>query len=368
VADKSLTSSSQLRAKYLTTFFNEAKDYLEITSGLEHNDALIEAIHHAQHEKGLSMKAFAQTEEYKGLVADSKNDLSEHVKNIGYQDQLIIDANGVVLFSITNPYLVGQNLFSDTAFQASRLTATIKKSFREGKILFSDLERFKPSGNTISGFFVKTIKKDNQVMGADVVQFSVDQLNNMIGDVGGYGETGDAFILGSDLYLRTATRFGDNSEVLTKRVVNTKSKMWKDYINHINEPAFLVSHELEKEKVSTYNSDNKVKYVLGIYRYLKTLEPYGVKWALFEEIEHNEAFAYARRLSDYVKVSFILTFLLVFLISILVTRWFVSPIKHLSSWGKEVASGKLELKTIKAPRNEIGEMKDTFITLVNSLF
>jgi len=55
VADKSLTSSSQLRAKYLTTFFNEAKDYLEITSGLEHNDALIEAIHYAQHEKGISI-------------------------------------------------------------------------------------------------------------------------------------------------------------------------------------------------------------------------------------------------------------------------------------------------------------------------
>ncbi|RLD90174.1 MAG: histidine kinase [Bacteroidetes bacterium] len=366
VADKSLTSSSQLRAKYLTTFFNEAKDYLEITSGLEHNDELIDTIHNVLHERGMSMKAFAQTEEYSRLVSGSKNDLSEHVKNIGYQDQLIIDANGVVLFSITNPYLVGQNLFTDTAFQSSRLVVTIKKSFREGKILFSDLERFRPSGNSISGFFVKTIKNKDQVVGADVVQFSVDQLNNIIGDVGGYGESGDAFILGSDLYLRTATRFGDNSEILTKRVVNTKSKKWKDYINHINEPAFLVSHELEKEKVSTYNSDNKVKYVLGIYRYLKSLEPYGVKWALFEEIEHNEAFAYARRLSDYVKLSFVLTFLLVFLISILVTRWFVSPIKHLSSWGKEVASGKLELKTIKAPKNEIGELKDTFITLVNS--
>lgn len=367
VTDKSLTSSSQLRAKYLTTFFNEAKDYLEITSSLEDNDKIIEQIHQILKTRGISMKEFAKTDEYKQLVAGLKDDLAQHIKNIGYQDQLIIDANGVVLFSVTNPYIIGLNIFTNPSFQNSRLTNTIKKSFQEDKVLFSDLERFKPSGNTISGFFVKTIKNGNKaVTGADVVQFPVDQLNKIIGDVGGYGETGDAFILGSDLYLRTATRFGDNSEILTKRVVNTKSKMWKDYINHINEPAFLVSHELNEEKVSTYNSDNKVKYVLGIYRYLKSLEPYGVRWALFEEIEHNEAFAYARRLSDYVKVSFILTFLLVFLVSILVTRWFVSPIKHLSSWGKEVASGKLELKTIKAPKNEIGEMKDTFITLVNS--
>lgn len=366
VTDKSLTSSSLLRAKYLATFFNEAKDYLEITSGLEDNDKLIDSIHKALSSKGISMKVFAQTDEYKNLVSGLKNDLKEHLVNIGYQDQIIVDANGEVLFSVTNPYLIGQNIFADTLYKTSRLTNTIKRSFREDKILFSDLERFKPSGNTISGFFIKTIKTGNQITGADVVQFSVDQLNKIIGEVGGYGETGDAFILGSDLYLRTATRFGYNSEILTKRVVNTKTKMWKDYINHINEPSFLISHELDKEKVSTYNSDNNVKYVLGIYRYLDSLEPYGVKWALFEEIEHDEAFAYARRLSDYVKLSFILTFLLVLLVSILVTRWFVSPIKHLSSWGKEVASGKLEIKTIKAPKNEIGEMKDTFKTLVNS--
>ncbi len=367
ITDKSLNSSSQLRSKYLTTFFNESRDYLNITSSVEDNDILIKKIHDEAKAKGIPIEQFVKTADYRKAVDELNKDLQSYIKEVGYQDQLIIDSAGNILFSVHNKNIVGHNLFTEKEFLSSRFTKALKSAFENDKIVFSDLERFSPSGNTISGFMIKPIKNDaHNIVGADVIQFSVDRLNKIIGDVGGYGETGNAFILGEDLYLRTATRFGDTKDILTKRIVNEKTKAWKDYIDHSDEPAFLNAHELDKEKVSTYNSDNKEKYVLGIYRYLKELEPFGVHWALFEEIEHNEAFAYARKLSDYVKISFILTFLLVFLVSILVTRWFVSPIKQLSSWGKEVASGKLDLKNIKAPKNEIGEMKDTFSTLVKT--
>ena len=367
VTDKSLNSSSQLRSKYLTTFFNEARDYLNITSSVEDNDVLIKNIHQAAKNRNLSIKDFVKTDEYSSLISGLNKDLRSYIKEVGYQDQLIIDSAGNVLFSVHNTNIIGDNLFTENKYLASRFAKALKKAYQEDKVIFSDMERFAPSGNTISGFLIKPIKNSaGNIVGADVIQFSVDRLNKIIGDVGGYGETGNAFILGDDLYLRTATRFGDSKDMLTKRIVNDKTKQWKDFIEHAGEPAFLNAHELDKEKVSTYNSDNKDKYVLGIYRYLKDLEPLGVHWALFEEIEHNEAFAYARRLSDYVKISFLLTFILVFLVSILVTRWFVSPIKHLSSWGKEVASGKLDLKNIKAPKNEIGEMKDTFNKLVKT--
>jgi len=93
----------------------------------------------------------------------------------------------------------------------------------------------------------------------------------------------------------------------------------------------------------------------------------GVNWVLIEEIEHSEAFAYARKLSDIVKLSFLITIIVVFLTSILVTRWFVNPIKQLSSWAKQVGIGHLSNKFIKAPHNEIGEMVETFNRLVNSL-
>merc|ERR1711991_968768 len=58
---------------------------------------------------------------------------------------------------------------------------------------------------------------------------------------------------------------------------------------------------------------------------------------------------------------------IVFFISIFVTRWFVNPIKKLSSWTKQVEIGELVNKQIKAPKNEVGEMVDTFNSLVHTL-
>jgi len=43
------------------------------------------------------------------------------------------------------------------------------------------------------------------------------------------------------------------------------------------------------------------------------LEDFGVNWALIENINHYEAFVYARDLSDIAKISFFVTFIIVFL-------------------------------------------------------
>ncbi|MCF8350533.1 MAG: response regulator, partial [Bacteroidales bacterium] len=64
---------------------------------------------------------------------------------------------------------------------------------------------------------------------------------------------------------------------------------------------------------------------------------------------------------------FILTAIIVFFISVLVTKKIVTPIKKLSAWAKQVGSGELVSKKVKAPKNEVGEMVDTFNNLVESL-
>ncbi len=368
VSEKSLNSSSQIRSKYISTFFDDAKDFLDITSDFIKSDEVIKKVNALDEKSGQPFKLLVKTPAYQSIVQGFLPEIKKHLAEENFFDHLIINRNGKVIFTVNNENLIGKNLFEQDSLIKTRLARTLKNVFIKKKMLFSDLERFKPSEGRISGFLIKPVLDKNQeVVGADAVQFTIDQLNKMIRDVGGYGETGEAYIIGEDLKLRTATRFGNVDEILKKEVVNDKTKAWKDFIEHKDDPAFLNAHELDKEKVSTYDRDGKGTYVLGIFRYLKELTPYGINWALIEEIEHNEAFANARQLSDYVKVSFLLTFILVFFISILITRWFVNPIKQLSSWSKEVAVGKLDLKTIKAPDNEIGEMRDSFKRLVNTL-
>lgn len=367
LADKSLSSSSQLRLKYINTYFDGATNILKITASSHARLSVFELLDQEFDKSKLPLNEFVTTEQWKEITVKLRNEFDKLIKENDYYNFLFIDNKGDVLFSVKNENILGQNVFSGE-LRTSLLSETARKSLETGQTLFSDLEFFDPSYNNISGFFIKpAINEDGRTIGLLTLQITMDGVNKMIQQEAGYGETGQAFLIGQDLILRSATRFGEDSDILTKKISNKKTHEWKDFLLHKDDLNYLIEKELEDTKVSTYDTDGEGNYVLGIYRTIDGLEALGINWALFEEIEHKEAFAYARRLSDIVKISFIVTILLVFFISILVTRWFVNPIKQLSSWGKEIAIGKLVSKNIKAPPNEIGDMRNTFNRLVNSL-
>ncbi len=367
VAEKSLNASSQLRMRYIYTFFDEASDFLEINAGSPQKLKQFTELEKAFNQSNLSADKFVKTPLWDSLAKRLKLEFIPSIKRQNFYDVLFIDNNGNILFRTKKDKDLGENIY-ESNINTTKFAKTVRKAVEEHKMLFSDLEHYAPSYNIISGFFIKPIlNKQNHLQGLLVLQLTMDIINEMIQQEAGYGETGDAFIIGDDLYLRSATRFGNDNEILKRQIKNKKTLEWRDFLHHRSDKLYLKNNELDVERVTTYNADGKGKYVLGIYRNLNELEKYGLHWALVEEIEHSEAFAYARRLSNMVKVSFIITIILVFFISILVTRWFVNPIKQLSSWAKQISTGLLIIKNVKAPQNEIGEMRDTFNDLVKSL-
>jgi len=367
VAEKSLNSSSQLRLKYIYTFFSKASDFLEISTVSKHKRSQFEHLLHNFHASGLTPQSYVQSANWKKITQPLLPEIEPSLKLQGFYDFLFLDNKGNILFSTRNESDLGESVFGKD-LRNTRFARTVKESMDEHKMLFSDLEHYAPSLGIISGFFVRPVKDSSgNQMGVFVLQITMKSINGILQQEAGYGKTGQAFLIGEDLLLRSATRFGNASDILEKRIVNKKTLAWRDYLQHRDDNAYLKTNELEEERVTTYDADGKGTWVLGIYRNLKDLEKFGVHWALIEEISHSEAFAYARKLSDIVKLSFLITMLVVIFISIMVTRWFVNPIKALSSWGKQISTGYLVEKNIKAPQNEIGEMTDTFNKVVVAL-
>ena len=367
VAEKSLNTTSQLRVEYINTFFKEIVDFLEFNSHQKADIEFIKNLKSGYEHNDNDFNKFAKSGEWAKISFVQHDEFKDLVKKNGYYDVYYLDNEGNILFSLKEEATLGTNIFTGD-YRLTHFATSCRDAIENQKIQFSDLEFFDPSFKKLSGFFVQpVIDESNTVIGLIALQVTMDRINQIICQDAGYGETGQAYIVGKDRLLRSAMRFGAENEILVKIIDNQKIKDWLFFLQHQNNPNMLKSAELDEEKVSTYDSDGQKKYVLGIYRNLNYLQQLGINWVLIEEIEHSEAFAYARKLSDIVKISFIITFLLVFFTSILVTRWFVNPIKQLSSWAKLVAIGHLNPKTIKAPNNEIGEMVDTYNRLVNSL-
>ncbi len=367
VAEKSLQTSSQLREEYINTFFREIIDFLDFNATQKADVNLIKQLNSELSKRQGNFNAFKASNEYEQITAAQRDEYKNLAGRNGYYDIFYLDKSGNILFSIREESDLGTNLFTGP-LRFTRFASTVRKAIENKKLLFSDVEFYEPSFNTISGFFTQPVFDENkQLIGVIALQVTMNRINQIISQEAGYGETGQAYLVGEDQRLRSSLRFRGEDQILLTEVKNQKLKDWIFTIQNRNNPALLKERELDQEKVSTYDSDLEGKYVLGIYRHLDLLEKLGVNWVLIEEIEHSEAFAYARQLSDIVKITFIVTIILVFFMSILITRWFVNPIKQLSSWGKEVAQGQLDNKNIKAPANEVGEMVNTFNSLVNAM-
>lgn len=367
VAEKSLMSTSQLRVEHIKSFFKEVTDFLNVNATQKSDLTFIENLSTEWKKSEKTFDEFIKTDTWKNITKPHYDEYIGTIQNKGFYDVVFVDKDGTILYSLKQGKDLGTNIFTGT-YQTSKFAYAVLKSSETLKPQFSDLEPYNTILTTLSGHFVQPmLDENNAIIGYVALQITMDRINQIIQQNSGYGETGQAYIVGKDQLLRSSTRFGTDDEILQKRINNTKVNEWFRYLEYRDNPTLLEKYELAPDKVSNYDTDEEGKYVLGIFRNLDFLEEYGVSWVLFEEIEHSEAFAYARRLSDLVKLTFLITILSVFFISILVTRWFVSPIKQLSAWAKEVAEGTLESHTIKAPSNEIGEMVTTFNQLVNTM-
>lgn len=367
VAEKSLNTTSQLRVEYINTFFREIIDFLEFNSRQKADVNFIQTLKSEHLKHNGDFNKFKQSLTYEIITAEHRDEFKNLADKNGYYDIYYIDHAGNILFSIREESDLGSNLISGPQ-RLTKFGSTVRSVLEKNKPGFSDLEFYEPSFQKLSGFFVHPVIDESGVIeGVIALQITMDRINQIIRQDAGYGETGQAYIVGSDQLLRSAMRFGSEKDIMVKKIENQKVKDWLFFLQHSSNQKLLKEKELDEEKVSTYDSDLNGKYVLGIYRNLDLISRLDVNWVLIEEIEHVEAFAYARKLSDIVKLTFIITIIIVFFMSILVTRWFVNPIKQLSSWAKQVAEGQLDNKIIKAPNNEVGEMVSTFNRLVNSM-
>ena len=364
VTEKTLINSSRLKEDKINSYFTSIEKNLRFQSGLKPNKDFLKDLSTKYQNNYSNLNDYVTSPDYKDFV-EERHHFFKRVRAINdYYNIYLIDVSGNVLYSVNNDNLLGTNIF-DGPYAGTKLGTTAEKIIETGQILFSDFERDINNEDFISGIIGKAIY-DDQGKTIGIIAFRIldDDLNNLMMKGKDLGETGLAYIVGKDLIMRSMSRPGGDTSILKRKVINEKTQAW------LNAYQYAPAAEDENfqtgrgEIVSSYKG-LKDQWVYGIARNIEKLSDFGVNWAIVEEFELNEAFAYPRELSQMVKISLIITAILVMLISVFVTSRTVTPIKKLSAWAKQVAEGHLVKKNIRAPKNEVGEMKDTFNNLVD---
>ncbi len=208
-----LSSLRQLKKVQVERFFAETLSDINVYA---HNSAVQMAVQRfvgAFNEGGLNNAKYL---EWLGLH-DSK--LKIYAKEYGYYNIFFISPDGDVAYSVTKEDDLGKNLLS-----GSLSNSGLAKAFKQGKSEYGIVDfSFYEVSQEPAAFISGPVRDANgSLIGVLAYQLSLENIDRIMHERTGLGETGETYIVGDDYLLRNDSRFFSEETVL-KQSVNTKS-------------------------------------------------------------------------------------------------------------------------------------------------
>lgn len=241
----------------------------------------------------------------------------------GFDEIFLLDAKGRVVLS-TDPIQEGKSFAAQPFFQEG-----IKKSFVEAPTYFPFLGKYRVV--SVQPF----LDGSGKAVGVLAGRARTDQLDAIMLERAGLGQTGETYLVGLNKALVTALRAGDKF-----LEVNT----------------FGAEQALEKGLSGSGQYQNALgEEVIGVYHWLPELQV-----ALLAEQNRSEAYGSLISTLAINGGVILASMLLAVLMASLISRSIANPITELANTTAQIASGNLELSLESQRNDEIGALAQAF--------
>ena len=192
----------------------------------------------------------------------------------------------------------------------------------EGAIVIEDFARDDAWTDMPTACMATAILENDQVTGVLIMRISVDGLNQLMSMRPGLGNTGETYIAGPDLLMRTDSRFESSSTILTRRVDTEGSRRALD-------------GETGKGMIVDYRGE-------PVFSVWQPVHFGDIRWALLSEIDEAEVYAGVRRTIFLQGVWWFLLLLLLSAVAYAFARRIERPIVALVNRAHELSDGDYE--------------------------
>lgn len=348
-----LQATSDLKTAFITNWFSYRFLDLDAQATSLENARLLADLSETFESSGKELEEFVDSYQWTTIVeGEGGADLKSFRRTYGYHDVLLINLEGNILFTAIAESDLGSNLFDGPRSQ-SLFAEACKETLRTGRSSFSDFEIYAPSGDAVAGFLTSVIVDESgDKLGLIAFEISTGKIDGIMQDRAGLGDTGQTYLVGNDLILRSNFAQDEHVTILRQRVDTVGVQEW--HKNHIANTEGV--HEDEHEAVLKYTGPHG-KQVFGIH---SNIDIAGVSWAMVSEIEVAEALASVTRLRNLAILLMMGTGLTVIAVAVSAAGRIVQPIRELSRVTKLVAAGDLDQEIRTDIPNEIGELAHSF--------
>jgi len=310
----------------------------------------------------------------------------EYAEKLGFGDIYLVGADGRIYYSLNKGFELGTSLI-DGPFANSGLGKAFRRALegQADELIYEDYSAYAPLNDAPVSFIATPLFKFKRVRGVLVAQFPIDVIDSIMTNDQewakvGLGETGEAYLVGSDFTLRNTQRLnaedpdayinllknqGNNSAQPIEKVTALGSGIG---LHRIENPATRNALAGKSGYLQLDSGDGQ-----SILAAFAPIEVEGFNWGIISEIARDEAFASAEQLSDELNHSLlILTIVVVFITAGLVyflANSLFKPIESMSLQMGEIANGnaRLDSRLDDKGRDEIAAFAKSFNLFVSKL-
>jgi class 3 adenylate cyclase len=310
------------------------------------------------------------------------------IKRFGYYDLFLIDAEtGDIVYTVYKETDFSSNLYTG-AYRNSNLAEVVKQvrdNPDRGAIQLVDFQFYRPSYNAPAAFIAGPIYDGTRRVGILAVQLPIDEINRVLtGNQNwkqdGLGDTGETYLVGDDLRLRSAARLLLEKPTAYLDVLR-QNRVRPETIDAIEQlKTSLLLHTIDTDAATEAVEGKSGTQIVRGYRGSEVLSSYaplnigGVNWGIVSEMALSEAYAPIETLQNYLLLSTIVLILLLTLFATLAAQRFMRPIDRMVQRSRLASLGAAPEATESAPEievainNELGELAQIFDRMQRQIY
>ncbi len=290
-----LTSVRDIKKKQIEGYFEKIRLQVSALSGVPTIGAAMKEMKQSFHELGAE-KAFElyvknnpfpkgkkadyltapDGSAYSSLHAQYHPFFKDLLGKSGFYDIFLIDSEtGDIVYTTGKEPDFASHLLNGTSSttNVARLYKEVNNAVEPNFVKMSDFEPYAPSDFTPTAFVAAPISDGFNKIGVLALQVPIDQINAIMSERSGLGNSGETYIVGSDKFMRSDSRFSSTRTILVKKI---DTEAVRDALSGVSD--------------CKITKDYRGSDVLSAYAPLAVKD---ITWAIMAEIDKHEAFSAA---------------------------------------------------------------------------
>ena len=296
------------------------------------------------------------------------------IQTYGYYDLFLIDyKTGDIVYSVYKETDYATSLDEGPYRQSglADIVDRVRENPERRTVQIVDFQTYRPSYGAPAAFLGALIYNGSHIVGILAIQLPVEELAKTISQDGnwesaGLGETGETYLVGSDLLMRSDSRLlVEDPEAYQKVIATGGTSPENRRLIELFKTSILLQ-EINTDTVKQAFEGNEGTAIAQNYRGATVLSSYApldipsLDWVILSEIELSEAYKPANAVQIYLfLVTAIIAVLVTWIASLAASR-FIKPIDRLVDGMRRLSQGELDVEVRQDSQDEFGQFAEDF--------